>query len=55
MRYYEISKVLKEDGDAAPAADAGVTTSAAIATVVTPLGTPDKKKKAKPVVIKRNL
>ena len=57
MRYYEITKMLKEDGDAAPAAS-GATTAASVATCVSALGvypqTGDKKKKkTKPVVIKR--
>lgn len=57
MRYHEIDKMLKEDGECAPAATAGATTSASVATCVTALGASlpsDKKKKSKPVVIKRN-
>ena len=57
MRYHEINKFLKEDGDAAPAATSGATTSTSVATCVSPLGVypqGNKKKKSKPVVIKRN-
>ena len=57
MRYHEIAKILKEDGDAAPAATAGATTAASVATCVSALGVypqGSKKKKSKPVVIKRN-
>lgn len=58
MRYSELTKVIiKEDGDAcaAPAAPAGDTTSASVATVVSALGasTPAKGKKKKPIVLKR--